>query len=189
MVCRPAPDTESSGTWPPLVCAGPRFLAPSTKDALVSPPSPPLSLQKHLQLKGIAVHDPQRGLRHKLGEFSRLAAGVPKDSCAAGLRARSNGPEGGSRRSPLTGTTPCLRRCNRVCPWVSVCRRAGLREEKGQKVAGGGRRQLFGLQCASGESRSLQNRCDFYWKPRDSGAFSPPLPFAPQSSWKPSVDL
>lgn len=93
------------------------------------------------------------------------AAGVPEDSCAARLRARSEGPEGGSRRSPLTGATPCLRRCNRVCPWVSVCRGAGLREERGQEGGGEPRRQLLGLQSAPGESRSLQNRCgDFYSK-------------------------
>lgn len=92
------------------------------------------------------------------------AAGVREDSCGAGLRARSEGPEGGSRRSPLTGTTPCLLRCNRVCPWVSVCRGAGLREERGQEGGREGRRQLLSLQSASGESRSLQNRCDFYSK-------------------------
>lgn len=119
-----------------------------------------LSLPKHLQPKGIVVPVPPSGLGHKLGAAGS-AAGVPEDSCAAGLRARSEGPEGGSRRSPLTGTTPCLRRCSRVCPWVSVCRGAGL---GGGERAGGreGGRQLLGLQSASGESRSLQNRWDFY---------------------------
>lgn len=120
----------------------------------------------------------------------RSAAGVPKDSCAAGLRARSEGPEGGSRRSPLTGTTPCLRRCSRVCPWVSVCWRAGLREERGQKGRGGweDRTQLLGLKCASGESRSLKNRCDFYSKLRGSRAFSSPFSLVPLSSQRPSVE-
>lgn len=38
----------------------PRVLGRSTEDAHVSPPSPPLSLPKHLQPKGIAVPGPQR---------------------------------------------------------------------------------------------------------------------------------
>lgn len=130
----PSPERQLAGLSSPKPALAARFLAPSTEDAHASPPSPALSPPKHLQPKGIAVPGPPSSLRHKLGAVGS-AAGVPKDSCAARLRARSEGPEGGSRRSPLTGTTPCLRRCSRVCPRVSVCRGAGLGEERGQ---GGG---------------------------------------------------
>lgn len=68
------------------------------------------------------------------------STGLLESPKTAVLRAQSKGAVGGSRRSPLTGTTPYLRRCRRVCPGVSVCGRAGLPEaglpeERGQ--AGG----------------------------------------------------
>lgn len=98
---------------------------------------------KALTAQRIAVPDPQRSseLPRAHTPCVRSAAGVRKDSCAAGLRAPSEGQEGGSRRSPLTGTTPCLRRCSRVCPWVSMCRGAGLGEGREQREEREGRRQ------------------------------------------------
>lgn len=75
VVCLPAPETESSGTRPaPQPAPAPRFLGPSTKDAHVSLPSPPLPLLKYLQPKGIAVPDLQNGPGHKLGAFAQPLA-------------------------------------------------------------------------------------------------------------------
>lgn len=111
--------TENSGTWPAQRKA-PRFLAPSTEDAHVSPASPPLSLPKHLQPKGIAVPDPPSGLRHKLRAFAGCRRPQTQLRCETARAKR--GARGRLPAFPLTGTTPCLRRRSRVCPWVSVCR-------------------------------------------------------------------
>lgn len=67
------------------------------------------------------------------GASSGLRASQRQLCCGAASAEQSEGPEGGSRRSPLTGTTPCLRRGRRVCPRVSLCGRAGLPEERGQE--------------------------------------------------------
>lgn len=74
----PAPGTERSGTRPspsPRAPA-PRLLVPSTEDAHISPSSPPLSLPKYLQPKGIAVSDRQNGLGHRRGALARLLASL-----------------------------------------------------------------------------------------------------------------
>lgn len=67
------------------------------------------------------------------------------------------GPRAGRGPSPLTGTTPRLRRSNRVCPWVSLCWRAGLPEERTQ---GGGPRDNLSAWSAprGGESGWPLNR-------------------------------
>lgn len=107
----------------------------------------------------LSVEWPQHKLRCDL-----WLAGVPKRQPCCGVAcAQSKGAVGGSRRSPLTGTTPCLRRCRRVCPGVSVCGRAGLPEERGQ--AGGAPTapdSYLDLRHLR-KSRSLQN-LDFYSK-------------------------
>lgn len=132
-------------------------------DAQVYPPPPSLSLPTYLPFKGTAVSE-QSGLRHKL-RCDLWLAGVPKRQLCCGVAcAQSKGAVGGSRRSPLTGTTPCLRRCRRVCPGVSVCGRAGLPEERGA----GGRgadcpRQLLGLKDTSGKA-DLCKLSTFYSK-------------------------
>lgn len=55
---------------------------------LYAPPPPPssLSLPTYFQFKGTAISE-QISLRHKL-RCVHWVAGVPKDSCAAGQRAR-----------------------------------------------------------------------------------------------------
>lgn len=74
----------------PKPAPAPRFLAPSTEDAHVSPPSP-LSLAKHLQPKGMVVPDPQSGLRHKqLRAFARPIAS-PKRAALPGCAREARG--------------------------------------------------------------------------------------------------
>lgn len=126
--CAPKQKLQGAGQSPAPAL---RLLTPSLEDAHISLPSPSLSPPNHLQPKGTAVPILRVASSTNSGALAPLLA-PPKLRCGA-ARARSKGAVGGSRRSPLTGTTPCLRRCSRVCPWVSVCGRAGLREERGQE--------------------------------------------------------
>lgn len=130
-----------------------------------------LSRPNALTAQRIAVPDPQRSSElPRLPHCMRSAAGVLKTAALRGYarQARAGGEAPGV--PPLTGATPCLRRCGRVCPG-SACAGAGL-GGRGE----GGKETTWALRRAPGRKSMTAKPLGLILETSRRAAFSPPFP-------------